>query len=146
MFVTFLEFNIGRQETISRNRKNYYNTTSIILVLCLYIIMGFAYFVFFASGVWYYYNIWTCQTITSHIIMLYQYKFFIFSDYRTIHYCTFGREYNELYGICHLRHWRLRITFDKLLYIFFFFVHAPRGEHNGVVFFLFYSYRIQAII
>lgn len=74
--------------------------------------------------------------------------FFIFS-YRTIHYCTFGREYNELYGICHRRHWRSRVQHSTSCYIFSFFVHAPRREHNGVVFILLFFYfvrTVQAII
>lgn len=141
--MTLLEFNFRQQETVSKNCKNYCNT-SIILKLCVQCIHCNGFCILFSSGA-------MCHIITIykpvkqlHHILCYADIFFIFSD-RTIHYCTFGREYNELYGICHHRHWRSRIQNSTSCYIFSFFVHAPRREHNGVVFILFYFYFVRDV-
>lgn len=51
----------------------------ILYRCCLYTLLWVLhrYFVFFARDVWYYYSIWTCQIITSHI-MLCRYVFHYF--------------------------------------------------------------------
>jgi len=104
--MTLLEFYFRQQETVSKNRKNYCNT-SIILKLCVYsvyIVIGFAYcFLRERCVILLQYK----PVKQLHHILCYADIFFIFSD-QTVHYCIFGREYNELYGICHHRHWRSR--------------------------------------
>lgn len=68
---------------------------------------------------------WTCQTITSHVD-IFHFFFHI--------YIILQREYNELYGICHLHH---RCTYIRQAVLFSFFFWPCRGNNS-----VFCSYRI----